>query len=151
MTRPSSATYASRALSPTMCFLWLVVKNQGDLEILVISYCCSSYGAANPFSSLGIFSSSFIGDPVLLPMDVCEHLLLYLAGTGRASQETAISDSCQQSLVGIHNRVWFWWLFMEWIPRWCGLWMVIPSVSALHFVLHTRFHSGCLSLQFHQQ
>jgi hypothetical protein len=38
---------------------------------------------------------------VLCPMDDCEHPLLYLPGTGRTSQEIAISDSCQQSLVGI--------------------------------------------------
>jgi hypothetical protein len=34
-------------------------------------------------------------------MDDCEHPLLYLPGTGRASQETAISGFCQQALVGI--------------------------------------------------
>ena len=55
----------------------------------------------HPLCSLGTFSSSFIGDPVLRPMDGCEHPLLYLPGTGRASQETAISGSCQLSLVGI--------------------------------------------------
>jgi hypothetical protein len=38
---------------------------------LVGSYCFSSYGAANPFSSLGPFSSSSIGDPVLSPMVGC--------------------------------------------------------------------------------
>ena len=59
----------------------------GALGFLVGSYCCfSSYGATNPFSSLGTFSSSFIGDPVLRPMDGCEHPLLYLSGTGRAYQ-----------------------------------------------------------------
>jgi hypothetical protein len=31
--------------------------------ILVSSYCCSSYRVADPFSSLGTFSSSFIGGP----------------------------------------------------------------------------------------
>jgi hypothetical protein len=91
-------------------------------------------GAANPFISLGTFSSSFTGDPVLHPMDSCEHLLLYLPGTGRASQETAISGSCQQNLVGICNSVWVWWLFMGWIPKWGSLWMVIPSVSGVNFV-----------------
>jgi hypothetical protein len=101
--------------------------------VLVSSYCCSSYSAENPFSSLGFFSSSFIGDPVLHPMDNCEHLLLYLSGTGRASQETAISDSCQHNIVGICNSVWIWWLFMGWITRWDSLWMVIPSVSVPNF------------------
>ena len=36
--------------------------------VLVSSYCCSSYGAANPFSSLGPFYSSSTGDPVLTAM-----------------------------------------------------------------------------------
>jgi hypothetical protein len=98
---------------------------------------CSSYGAANPFSSLGPFSSSFIGDLVLNPMVSYEHLLLYLTGTGRDSQETAISGSCQKALVGIHNSVWVWWLYMGWILRWGSLWMVLPSVSAPHFVFVT--------------
>ena len=39
-----------------------------------------------------------------------------------------------QALVGIRNSVWVWWNFMEWIPRWGSLWMVISSVSALNFV-----------------
>jgi hypothetical protein len=104
------------------------------LGVLVSSYCCSSYGAANPFSSLGTFSRSFIGDPVISPMDGCEHPLLYLPGTGITSQEIAISGSCQQNCVGICNTVWVWWLFMGWIPEWGSLWMVLPSVSALKFV-----------------
>ena len=94
----------------------------------------SSYGAANPFSSLGLFSSSSIGDPGLSQMVGWEHSPLYFSGTGRAPQETVISGSCQQALVGIHNRVWVWWLYMRWIPRWGSLWMAFPSDSAPHFV-----------------
>jgi hypothetical protein len=78
-------------------------------EVLVSSYCSSSYRAADPFSSLGTFSSSFIGDPVFHPLDDSEHPPLYLPGTGIASQETAISGSCQQKLSGICNSVWGWW------------------------------------------
>ena len=104
------------------------------LGVLVSSYCCSTYRVADPFSSLGTFSSSSIGGPVFHPIDDCEHPLLYLPGTGIASQETAISGSCQQNLAGICNSVWVWWLYMGWIPRWGSLWMVIPSVSAPHFV-----------------
>ena len=48
----------------------------------------------------GYFSGSFIGDLVLHSMDDCEYPLLYLPDTGRALQETAISGSCQQALVG---------------------------------------------------
>ena len=54
-TRPSSATYAARDTSSG--------------GILFSSYCCSSYRVADPFCSLGIFSSSFIRDPVFHPID----------------------------------------------------------------------------------
>jgi hypothetical protein len=54
------------------------------LGVLVSSYCCSSYRVADPFSSLGAFSSSFVGGPVLHPIADCEHPLLYLPGTGIA-------------------------------------------------------------------
>jgi hypothetical protein len=49
---------------------------------LVGCYCCSSYRVVNPFSSF-----------------------LYLSGFSSSSQETVISDSCQQSLFGLHNIV----------------------------------------------
>jgi hypothetical protein len=107
------------------------------LGVLVSSYCCYSCRVADPFSSLGTFSSSFIGDPVFHPIEDCEHPLLYLPGTGIASQEISVSGSCQQNLVGICNSVWVWWLFMEWVPKWGSLWMVLPSVSALNFVSET--------------
>jgi hypothetical protein len=51
---------------------------------------------ADPFSSLGSFSNSSIGGPVFHPIDDYEHPLLYVPGTGIASQERAISGSCQQ-------------------------------------------------------
>jgi hypothetical protein len=65
------------------------------LGVLVSLYCCSSYRVTDLFSSLGTFSSSSIGGPVFHPIDDYEHPLLYLPGTGIASQETAISGSCQ--------------------------------------------------------
>jgi hypothetical protein len=103
------------------------------LGVLGSSYCCSSYKVADPFSSLGTFSSSFIGGPVFHPTDDCEHPLLYLLDTGIASQDIAISGSCQQNFAGICNSVWVWWLFMGWNPRWGSLWMVIHSISAPNF------------------
>ena len=68
------------------------------------------------------------------PIDDCEHPLLYLPGTGIASQKRAISGSCQQNLYGICISVWVWWLYMGWIPGWGSLWMVLPSASAPNFV-----------------
>ena len=46
------------------------------LGVLVSSYCCSTYRIADPFSSLGSFSSSSIGGPVIHPITDCEHPLL---------------------------------------------------------------------------
>ena len=43
-------------------------------------------------------------------MDGCVHLHLYWSSSSRASQETALSDSCQQALLGISNSVWVWFL-----------------------------------------
>ena len=81
------------------------------LGVLVSSYYGSSYRVADPFSSLGTFSSSSIGGPVFHLIDDCENPLLYLPGTGIASQETVISGSCQKNLAGTGNSVWVWWLF----------------------------------------
>ena len=110
------------------------MPSSATLGVLIRSYCCSSYRVVDPFSSLGTFSGSFIRGPVFHAIDDCEHPLLYLPGTGIASQETAISGSCQQNLAGICNSVWVWWLFMGWIPGWGSLWMVLPSISAPNFV-----------------
>jgi hypothetical protein len=67
-------------------------------------------------------------------IDDCENPLLHLPDTGLASQERAISGSCQQNLSGIRNSVWFWCLYRGWIPGWGSLLMVLPSISALNFV-----------------
>jgi hypothetical protein len=66
-TRPFSAICTVGAMGLSMCTLWLVIESLGTLGIQVGSY-CSSYRATNPFSSLGPFSSSSIGDPVLRAM-----------------------------------------------------------------------------------
>jgi hypothetical protein len=124
-------------------FMWLEVL--GDfllhmhlekraLGVLVSSYCCFTYRVADPFSSLGTFSRSSFVDPVFHPIDDFEHPLLYLPGTGIASQQTAISGSFQQNLAGICSSVWVWWLILGWIPRRGSLWMVHPFVLAPNFV-----------------
>ena len=87
-TRPSFDTYAARDKS---------------FGILVSSCCCSTYRVAVPFSSLGTFSSSSIGGPVIQPIADCEHPLLCLLGLGIVSQETAISGSFQQNLASVCN------------------------------------------------
>ena len=77
-TRPPFDTYAARDKSS---------------KVLVSSYCCSIYRVAVPFSSLGTFSSSCIGGPVIHPIADCEHPILCLLGPGIVSQETATSGS----------------------------------------------------------
>jgi hypothetical protein len=112
-TRPYSATYVAGAMGLSMCTLWLVGGSipgsfGGRREGLGGSYCCSSYGAANLFSSFSPFPNISIGGPMLSPMVSWEHPPLYLSGSDRASQETDILGSCQQALFGIHNSVWIW-------------------------------------------
>jgi hypothetical protein len=48
---------------------------------------------ANTFNSFNPLSNSSIQDPMLSPIVGCKHLSQYMSGSGRASQETAISDS----------------------------------------------------------
>jgi hypothetical protein len=48
---------------------------QGAQGVLASSYCCSFYGTTL-FISLGPFSSSSIGEPVLSPMVGCKHSFL---------------------------------------------------------------------------
>lgn len=113
-------------MGPTMCGWWFSPWELGGYWLVHI--------VVFPFSSLGPFSNSSIVNPVLSPVVDWEPPPLYLSDSGRASQETAVLGYCQQALVGIHNSVGVWWLYMGWIPRCGSLWMAIPSVSALHFV-----------------
>jgi hypothetical protein len=100
------------------------------LGVLVSSYYCSTYRVADPFSSLGTFSSSSIEGPVFHPIADCEHPLQCLPGTGLASEETAISGSFQQNLAGVCNTVCVWMLIMGWIPGCSSLYMDHPFASA---------------------
>ena len=134
----SCASYAAGAMAPSMCThmgCWFTLvgglipgSSQGSGWLILLFF----LWLVNPFSSFS--PSSSIGVPVLSPMVGCKHLPLYLSGSGKASQETAITDSCQQPLLGILNSVWVWYLYMGWIPRWGSLCMAFPSVSAPHFV-----------------
>jgi hypothetical protein len=70
---------------------------------------------------------------MLSPMVGCEHLSLYLACSDIASQETAISGSCQHALLCIHDSVWVY-LYIRWIPRWGSLWRGFSSVCTPQFI-----------------
>jgi hypothetical protein len=86
LTRPFSDTYAARDMS--------------SRGVLVSSYCCSTYRIAGPFSSLGTFSSSSIGGPVVHPIADREHPLLCLLGSGILSQEQLYLGPFSKILVG---------------------------------------------------
>jgi len=62
----------------------------------------------HPFSSFSLLSNSSSGDPVLSSTVGCESSPLYLSCFGRASQETAISGSCQHAPLDIPNSDWVW-------------------------------------------
>ena len=109
----------------------LVPGSSGDTGWFILLFLL---WGCKPFSSLDLFSSSCIGEPVLSPINHYEHPLLYLSVTSRASQETAILGSCQQALFGIHSSVCVWEQYMGWIPKWDSHWMAFPSVSASNIV-----------------
>ena len=81
---------------------------------------------------------------MLSQMVGCEHLPLYLSGSGRASQDTAILDSCQQALPGVSNNVQVWCLY-EMEPQveqsLGGLSISLCSILCLLISLE-RSHSG---------
>lgn len=62
-------------------------------------YCCFSYGVTKPFISFSHHSKASSGDPIFSSIGGCEHLSLYLSGTGRDSEETVMSGSCQHALL----------------------------------------------------
>ena len=106
-TRPFSDSYATRDTS--------------SRGVLVSSYCCSTYRIADPFSSLGTFSSSSTGGTVIHPIADFEHPHLSLFGPGIVSQETALSGPFQQNLASVCNGVSIWKLIMGWIPGYGSL------------------------------
>jgi hypothetical protein len=108
--------------------------------LLVSSYCCYTYRVADPFSSLGTFSSSSIGDPVIHPIAFWEHPLLCLLGPGIASQETAISGSFPQNLASVCNGVRFWRLIVGFPGMAIFRWSIL--LSQLKICLCNSFH-GC--------
>ena len=67
-----------------------VFNDTATTEIYTLSLHDALPISADPFSSLGTFSSSSIGGPVIHPIVDCEHPLLCLLGPGLVSQETAI-------------------------------------------------------------
>jgi hypothetical protein len=130
-------------------FSLIVFVVPGSSGVLVNSYCCSAYGAENPFSSLGTFSSFFIGDPVFHPIDDCEHPLLYQSGTGRAPscrcipkwnvwqlrQTTGFQPQYLSFMVGLWDIALLW--FAYYLSRrskrqmWRGKWVLAPKESTL--------------------
>jgi hypothetical protein len=102
--------------------------------VLVNSYCCSTYRVADLLSSLGTFSTSSVGGPVIHPIADCDHPLMCLLGPGILSEETAISGSFQQNLASVCNGVSIWKLIMGWFPRYGSLLMVDLFVTAPNFV-----------------
>jgi hypothetical protein len=116
--RTSSATHAAGAMGPSMSTLWWWFS-PWEFWGLVDRYFCSSYMVANHFISFSLFTNYFIDNPMLSSMFGCENPPLYMSlrVSGIASKETAISGSCQQAFLGIHNSVWVCCLCMGWIPN----------------------------------
>ena len=91
---------------PCVLFAWWFSPWELQGWGLVGRYCCSSYGVANPFSSLGPFSNSSNRDPLLSSMVGFQHPPLYLSGSGKASQESAIYFVASTIVSGFGNCIW---------------------------------------------
>jgi hypothetical protein len=110
------------------------------LGVLVSSYCCSSYRVADPFGSLGTFSSSSIGCPVFHSLEDCEHPLLYIKSTVRASPHRRQLYQAPDKRLLLASAYWLGLVVVYRVdPEWGSLWMVIPSVFALNFVTVTLY------------
>jgi hypothetical protein len=98
-TKPFSATYMANA--PCVFFGWW--SSPWELQgIWPIDTVAPSMGLQIPSAPSVPAPSPPSVTPELSPMVGCELPLLYLFGSGRSSQETCISVSCQQALHGIH-------------------------------------------------
>jgi hypothetical protein len=107
-TRSSSSVYIRHQQWVAPCVLWLVVWSPGALGqggVWLVDIGLPPIRLQDP-SALSVLSLTTPLRPMLSSMAGCEHPHLYLSGTGRASQETAISGFCQQAYLGIHNSVW---------------------------------------------
>ena len=100
--RPSSATYVSGAMDPSMYTLWLMVSllEHGVVQLVDIALPMGMQPPSAPSVlplALSLVSSCSVR---WLPMSICICI----------GQGTLIPDSCQQVLLGINNSVWVWCL-----------------------------------------
>ena len=95
-TRPRASPPTDGRLSHPQLHMQLESQFCG---VLVSSYCWSCYRVADPFTPLVTFSSSFVRGPVFHPIDECDHPLLYLPGTGIASQEMLYQGPVSKTLL----------------------------------------------------
>jgi hypothetical protein len=85
---------------------------------------------------LNSFSNSSTGDLMLSPMVGCKHQSLYLSGSDKTSQETAISGSCQH--------------YTSWNPQYClGLVTVYEIDPKARQSLECLSFSLCSIVCFH--
>jgi hypothetical protein len=85
----------------------LTARDTSSRGVLVSSYCCSTYRVADPFRSLGTFSSSSIGGPVIHPIVDFEHPRTFLLSVQYTTKhQTWISNfspSTQQAPLRNHR------------------------------------------------
>jgi len=117
------------------------------LSTLIFPYNGASRLGRNKGFSSHWCSNSSIGDPVLNTMIGSEYLTLYLSCFGRASQETAISGSCQLALFGISNIGFGSYIWAEFPGLSFSLWSKLRlCISSYEFFCFT--FSGLKHLYF---
>ena len=110
----------------------------GSSGLLASSYCCSSYGTANPFSSVGHFSRSFIGDPVSIHFCICHALAKPLR---RQLYQAPISHHLLTFTIvyrffyyrwdGLPGRATFGWSFLQFLLHTLSLYLLLWAFCSL--------------------
>ena len=91
----------------------------GSSGVLVDSYCCYTYVAAKPFSSLGTFSTSSIGDPVPDQSNcwLRASTYVYCQALAETLRRQLYQAPVSKHLLASTIVSGFGGLFMGWIPR----------------------------------
>jgi hypothetical protein len=107
------------------------------LGVLVSSYCCSSYRVADPFSSLGSFSSSSIGGPLFQ-----KTMMVFLCSPGcHLTGSTLLSSLSSGKITGKnhHSQLTFYYLnLLKELPDFKSnlLHWLDPNINSKFIIMH---------------
>jgi hypothetical protein len=87
---------------------------------------------------------------MLSPTVGCKDVPLHLLGSGRATQETAISGFHQQVLPNIHISVQICWLYLGWLVSTYHWVHTMHSLLLLSYLTQDIFKSHSFACEFNE-